>query len=88
MVTDQPVSVTVTKVGQNWKKNLSKKTTNKPRLVNYLVEFDGAFKRNLSMWYCVTFPTVEFDSVSFYFSSMAKLLFVNCCINKRIRMNE
>jgi len=61
MVTDQPVSVTVTKVGQNWKKNLSKKTTNKPRLVNYLVEFDGAFKRNLSMWYCVTFPTVEFD---------------------------
>jgi len=55
------------------------------------------------MWYCVTVPTLEFDylsiymyymnslfssvTVSFYFSSMAKLRFVNCCTSKRIRMS-
>ena len=53
----------------------------------------------LSMSYSVTVPTIEFDylyilyyinflfspvTVSFYFSSMAKLRFVSCCTNKRI----
>ena len=52
------------------------------------------------MWYSVAVTTVEFDylyihyinflfspvTVTFYFSCMAKLRFVNCCTNKRVRM--
>ena len=54
------------------------------------------------MWYSVAVTTLEFDylyiglhyinflfspvTVTFYFSCMAKLRFVNCCTNKRIRM--
>jgi len=54
------------------------------------------------MWYIVTVPTLEFDylyiyyinylfspvTVSFYFSSMAKLRFVNFCTNKRMLTPE
>jgi len=52
----------------------------------------------MSMWYSVTVPTLEFDYlctlymnflfspviVLFYFSSMEKLRFVNCCFLEHI----
>jgi len=50
----------------------------------------------MSMWHCVTVPALKFDlyiyyinvlfsplTVSFYFSSVAKLRFVNCRTNKQ-----